>query len=376
MRVAIIGGGSTAHLLGALLTHHGHNVRVLTSRPLYWQHELLLRAGHENIMGRIDVASADPEVVIEGAQVAFLCMPVHQYINSLKVIMPALAKNPECIVGPMYGQGGFDWMIKYEAKRLNVPVPRHFVIGLLPWITRTINYGHESVYYGSNVRNTIATSSPDVFDYLSNRVLDDLGYTQWGCGKFEYVPNILTLTLTVDNQIIHPSRCYTLWTSGLGWETQGEVPYFYRDWDERSSQCLAGVDEDYVRVRATLFRHNPTLESVYNLDWLALQDWTYAEKNTGITSFFRDAESLRYIHTPVMRTQDNKLKLDVEHRFFKDDFAFGLEICAWLADQMKCDVPHISCLIDWYRKEISPLQKAAVCSGVPSSYGMRLEELI
>lgn len=376
MRVAIIGGGSTAHLLGALLTNHGHSVRVLTSRPLLWRHDLLLRAGKEDIIGRIDLASADPNLVIEGAQVAFLCMPVHQYRNSLKAIMPALVRNPECIVGPVYGQGGFDWMIKYEAGRLNVPVPHHFVIGLLPWITRTKNYGHESVYYGSNVRNTIATSSPYVFDYLSKEILDDLGYTQWGCGKFEYVPNILTLTLTVDNQIIHPSRCYSLWTSSVDWKTQEDVPYFYRDWDERSSQCLAGIDEDYVRVRSALSRHSPTFESSYNLDWLALQDWTYAEKNVGITSFFRDAESLRYIHTPVMCTKDNKLKPDVEHRFFKDDFAFGLEICAWLADQLKCHVPHISHLINWYRKEICPLQQMVVCSGAPSSYGMRLEDLI
>lgn len=375
MRVAIIGGGSSAHLLAVLLSGSGHCVRILTSRPAEWSSRLLLQVQDEYMEGAVELCSNDPDVVLKGAQVAFLCMPVHQYGSALKKIMPALVGNG-CIVGAMYGQGGFDWMVRAEARRIGVSVPRYFMLGLLPWIVRTVEYGHKAIYYGSNVINAIATSNIRDYEFLQMNILDDLGYNQWGRGKFERVPNFITLTLTVDNQIIHPSRCHALMTSRKEWREQQDIPLFYRDWDDESSALLSGVDADYSLVRAKLFGLVPSLRNKYDFSWLALQEWAYQEIVTGIRSFFVEAESLRCIRTPIVWGRDGLYGLDVNHRFFKDDFAYGLEICEWFAKMLKCDVPYVSRLMEWYRREIRPLQRVEISSGTPSAYGMTLEDAI
>jgi len=376
MKVAIIGGGGAAHVLSVLLAGRGHDVRILTSKPQLWNRELELETADGVLRGRIAGASDSPSVVLGDAEVAILCMPVHQYPVALKRIMPVLARNRRCIVGTVYGQAGFDWMVKGAARELDTPVPEHFAIGLLPWIARTQEYGRRAISYGPKLRNGIATSSPDVFEFLQQNMLDDFSARYWGCGGFEKVPNFITLTLTVDNQIIHPSRCYALMNETSGWDGAEEVPYFYRDWDDASTEVLKGVDSDFTAIRKALFVRYPELANAYDLDYLALEHWSYGSHNPDIKASFVNSTTLGHIKPPVVRGVDNRLHLDVNHRFFKDDFAYGLEICNWVAEKLHCEVPSVKKLIRWYRERIQPLQGEIIESGVPSRYGLCLDDVM
>ena len=375
MTVAIVGGGASAHLLAVLLSGQGHMVRVLTSRPNDWARELELEVGDEVLRGRIQGASTDYTSTISDADIAFLCMPVHQYPNALNNIADGLRYNSKCIVGAIYGQGGFDWMVQDVCKRHGIPGVRHFAIGLLPWIARTKIYGKRSISYGPKLRNGIATSDIATFEYLQHNILNDLSQSYWGCGKFERVPNFMTVTLTVDNQIIHPARCYALASSGISWKNSDMIPYFYRDWDDYSAGILKGVDDDYTKVRKALFCQFPRLSSKYDLDYLSLEHWSYGSHNPDIKASFVNSTTLAQIKPPTIVSDEHEYVLDVNHRFFKDDFAFGLEICRWFADELKVDVPNVSRLIEWYRKNVQPLQTTLVNSGAPSSYGFSLHDI-
>ena len=373
MNIALIGGGGSAHLLAVLLSVRGHRIRVLTSRPDVWSHTLTLKAAESELTGEIVGATADSTSILDGADVAFLCMPVHQYPNALAHLINGIYKNPHCIIGTVYGQGGFDWMVTHTCKGNGLPVCRHFAIGLLPWIVRVEEYGKKSISYGPKLRNGIACSDDETFAYLQRVLLDDLSYNYWGCGKFEKVPNFITLTLTVDNQIIHPSRCYGLMRESSYWESPSSIPYFYRDFDDFSTEILKGIDTDYTSVRDAYFNRVPRLRNAYDLDYLALEHWSYGSHNPDIRASFVHSETLREIRPPVVLGHDGRFRLDVEHRFFKDDFAYGLQIAQWFARQLNCDVPHIDMLIEWYLSEIQPRQKAILVPGVPTYYGITHE---
>lgn len=375
MNIAIIGGGGAAHLLGALLGNRNHRVRILSSRPEKWKSRIKLVDGENNIYGDIDKVSNDPDEVLHNAHVAVLCMPVHQYPHALGRIMPFLSKNPQCIVGTVYGQGGFDWMVRSIAEKNNLPVPPHFAIGLLPWIVRTLEYGETVVSYGPKLRNGIATSDDATYDFLDKNLLPDFSYSFWNMGHFERVPNFLTLTLTVDNQIIHPSRCYALAINGKPWESLDEIPFFYRDWDDSSADVLRGIDNDYTNVRLALIERCPSLGNKYDLNYLALEHWSYGSHNPDIKASFVNSTTLRYIKPPVVM-EEGKYIIDVNHRFFKDDFAYGLEICQWFADELGVDVPNVENIIKWYRKNVLPKQDEIVDSGVPLKYGFPLSRII
>lgn len=376
MNITLIGGGSTAHLLAAILGNRKHHVRILTSRPAEWGNEITLLSGRNKICGVIDGVSDEPSKVLSEAQIAILCMPVHQYPCALRKIMPFLMEKSNCIVGAVYGQAGFDWMVRGVAQEFGVAVPHHFAIGLLPWITRTLQYGACAISYGPKYRNGIATSDDSTFDILSRSFLPDLSYNIWGTGAFERIPNFLTITLTVDNQIIHPSRCFALASQGAIWTDYEAIPYFYRDWDDYSADVLRGVDSDYTRVRASLCRRFPYLSNDYNMDYLALEHWSYGSHNPDIKASFVNSTTLNSIKPPTVRKDNGQYTLDYNHRFFNDDFAFGLEICQWFANELSVEVPHVKKLIDWYHLEVQPQQKIVISPGTPQLYGFTMDQVV
>lgn len=376
MNVTIVGGGSSAHLLAVLLAGRGHGVTVLTHRPQEWSQNLELEDGDRLLAGRIRAAMDNPVMALTGADLAILCMPVHQYPNALQWIEPGVRQNPACIIGTVYGQAGFDWMIRGLAKQTGTVIENYFAIGLLPWIARTRQYGKRAVSYGPKLRNSIACSSKAVFDRLSQAILDDFSVSYWGVGRFELVPNFITLTLTVDNQIIHPSRCFALMKKIGAWRSQEDIPYFYRDFDDFSAQVLQGVDRDYDVIRRALVARFPACRNAYMLDYLSLEHWSYGSHNPDIRSSFVNSTTLRDIKPPTVRCPDRLWRLDVNHRFFKDDLAYGLDIALWFAEQLDAEVPHIQTIIDWYERDIVPLGGGRVVPATPESYGLTLKEAI
>ena len=359
--VAVIGGGASAHLLSVLLARQGHHVRIFSSRPREWNCNLELELPDGTILhGEVDGISSDANAILDGAGVAFLCMPVHQYPNALDSLMPALSRNKNCIVGSIYGQGGVDWMVNDVCRKAGIDTVRHFAIGLLPWIARTKIYGKRGISYGPKLRNGIACSDDSTYEFLQENLLPDLSYSHWGCGAFERVPNFLTLTLTVDNQIIHPSRCYALAQEFGAWATLDEIPYFYRDFDDLSTEVLKGVDNDYSLVRKAIADKVPNFDNPYNLNYLDLEHWSYGSNNPDIKSSFVNSSTLKAIKPPTVKCNDGRWRLNPDHRFFMDDFSYGLEICKWFADKLNCSVPYVERLIGWYEKEILPCQKERV----------------
>lgn len=356
-RLVICGGGSSAHTLIPLLKDSIFKVSLYTSRPQQWSHTIDLE-WHDpsgkvlgNYSGEIDVISSDPSEIIPDADYVMFCMPVHRYRVALNEIAPFINKNKTVFIGTVYGQGGWNWMIDEIKNKYCLENIVPFAFGLIPWICRIIEYGHKGVTYGCKAANYAAVYPKHFFNQIDEELLEPICYRWFGKGKVEQSDNFLSLSLSVDNQIIHTSRCLGLYkTCGPTWKNKEDVPWFYRDYDELSAQLLSKLDDDYEKIRNQIKLMYPEKDYRYMLDYLALERFSYQSKNTDIRESFVTSQTLVSIGTPIVQNKDGLWEVDRDHRFFLDDIYYGNMIAKWMAEQLGISTPTIDEILQWAQK--------------------------
>ncbi len=355
--VTIVGGGASAHVLIPFLASAGHRVQVLTRRPDDWSEEveLQLQSIDEELLqtftGRLARVSNDPAEVIPESDVVVLCMPVNTYRPALHGLAPHLRRDREVFVGTIYGQAGFNWMVGEITQKHELDNVTTFAVGLIPWICRVIEYGRVGVTYGCKEINVAAVAPRDRFEALNDFFLEAICERWLGKGAFSQSDNFLSLTLSVDNQIIHPARCLGLYRRyGGKWPTKDDIPYFYRDFDELSADLMRDLDADYTKVRDGLRQRFPDRDFPYMLDYLGLERLSYQSENTDIRESFTTSKTLGAIKPPTRQLDSGEWEIDTDHRFFTDDVSYGVCIAKWLAEQMDLEVPTIDAIIEWVQE--------------------------
>ena len=397
-QLVICGGGNSAHALVPLLSKSIFEVSVLTSRPKAWSKtidlEYVLPNGDiaQSIQGKIKLTTNDPVKCIPKADYIVLCMPVHKYRVALHNVAPFIDRNKTVVIGTMYGQGGFNWMVDEIKKQYHLHNIISFAFGLIPWVCRTAEYGHKGVTYGFKAINAAAVYPQDKFNQLDDEFFEPICYKWFNVGKTEKLGTFLSITLAVDNQIIHPTRCYALSKKNpYGWHSLTEVPMFYRDYDQYSADCLSALDEDYTKVRNRLKKMFPGKDWHYMLNYLDLDRYTNQYEPEDIVDSFVSSPKLRSIGTPVVADDNGSVNIDINSRFFMDDIYYGICITKWIAEQWDIEVPMIDDILRWVQeirdeRIISDdnrlvLDSIDLCSpmksGIPFYYGItRIEDII
>ena len=161
------------------------------------------------------------------------------------------------------------------------------------------------------------------------------------------------------------------------------MPFFYKDFDDLSADCLKRLDADYSTVRNAIRKHFPDRPFKYMLDYLSLERLVYKTGSSDIKSSFTESETLGKIKTPVRHLEDGTYQIDEFCRFFTDDIPYGLLITKWIAEQLGEKTPFIDEIINWcqdLRSErfLTADNKVdlAAClagdhtTGIPPSYGV------
>lgn len=397
-QLVICGGGSSAHALIPFLKDSVFDVSIYTSRPEKWHHQIDLEwqdpAGKVlgKYSGELKKASNNPKELIPHADYIVFCMPVHKYRVCLHEIAPYINKNKIVCVGTMYGQAGFNWMVDEIKRQQSLENIVTFAFGLLPWICRIIEYGHVGVTYGPKAVNYAACYPQSYFNQLNEELFESICFKWFGKGHTEQSDNFLSLTLSVDNQIIHTSRCYGLYkVYGQSWKKKEDVPLFYRDYDDVSAEMLVALDSDYGKIRNRIKEMYPSKSFSYMLDYLALERFSYQSDNTDVKESFVNSETLALIETPVVQDKDGLWKIDKDHRFFLDDIYYGVCVAKWIAEQLGIDTPTIDGVLRWaqfVRKEriidddnMLVINSVDLCtpykSGLPCYYGYKaLDDIV
>ena len=390
--LVIVGGGNSAHVLIPLLSDTDFNITMLTFRPNDWSHtiELEYRNPNDEVLktfsGEIDTITNNSQLCIPGADYIILCMPVYQYRAALHRLAPHINRNKQVVIGTVYGQGGFNWMMEEILHEYHLSNLVYFAFGLIPWVCRTKEYGHTGITYGVKARNAAAVYPHEYFAQINKEFFTPICYDWFKTGAVEQLDNFISITLSVDNQIIHPTRCFAICQEyGGKWERIEDVPLFYKDNDTFSAQCLADLDNDYSKVRDRIKQLYPDKDFHYMLNYLALEHLSYKSSSSDIVDSFVNSPTLQAIHTPVIRDNEGFYVVDKDGRFFMDDIYYGIAIVKWMAELLLIDVPMIDKLLHWAQelrgeKIISEDNhlllnngdiSAPMKSGVPSVYGKK-----
>jgi len=370
-------------------------VNLLTRRPGEWSDKVTCEITdmdnkvNKTIEGCIEKKSNSPNDVIPQATIIIFCMPVHTQREVLERIGPFIDRSKANIfIGTIYGQAGFNWMIHEMEKEHNLTNVVCFAIGLIPWICRTLEYGSRAANYGGKKVNIVAVSPKHKFRELNELFLDAISFNVLGEGKFVQACSFLSLTLSVDNQIIHPSRCYGLWkTSGGKWPTVDDVPMFYRHFDDISAHNLERMDMDYSAIRTAVKKFFPDRPFTYMLSYMDLERLTHTSDNTDIKLSFRNSKQLGLIKTPTILGEQGEQELDINCRFFTDDIPYGLLVAKWVAEKLDVPTPFVDEVIRWAqslrnehwldhdgRLDMTYCLEHKTMSGIPPSYGIETIE--
>lgn len=396
--IVIVGGGNSAHVLIPLLSKTDFDITILTSRPNEWSYSIELEYQNTEgeilyiFKGEIKTISDNPKDCIPDADYIVLCMPVHKYREALHRIASYINPSKQVVIGTVYGQGGFNWMIKEIQHEYRLSKLIYFAFGLIPWVCRTKEYGHIGITYGVKTRNAAVVYPKEHFDRINNEFFDPICYRWFKTGKVEQLDNFISITLSVDNQIIHPTRCYAICKEyGGTWKHTEDVPRFYKDYDAFSAQCLADLDADYSKVRNRIKQLYPDKDFHYMLNYLDLEHYTYNSASVDIVDSFVNSPTLQAIATPVIEDDHGNLIIDKDGRFFMDDIYYGIAIVKWMAELLGLDVPMIDKLLHWAQefrgeKVISADNKllldsldlnTPMKSGIPYYYGrMTISDIV
>jgi len=228
--ITVIGGGNSTHVLIPLLSKADIKVNLLTRKPERWSKNIsldyTLPSGElvDNIQGKINKISDMPEDVIPESDIIILCMPVHTYRLALDRIAPYINPQNKIFIGTVFGQAGFNWMIDEIADKYSLSNIAMFAFGLIPWICRTNKYGESGIVYGAKPINIAAVKPYSDFKELNDILFDKVVNRWFKDGVFKQADNFISLTLSLDNQIIHTSRLYGLYleTGGV-WNKKEDV---------------------------------------------------------------------------------------------------------------------------------------------------------
>ncbi len=387
--ITVVGGGNSSITLISLLTRAGHKVNLLTRSPEKWSKnvsmELINPDGSlkEIVKGVLNKISSRPSEVIPDSEIIVLSLPVSKYRLVLHSIAPFFHKNRVTYLGTIYGQGGFNWMVDEIITKFELKNIIYFSSGLIPWITRLKEYGKTGMNFGSKSVNIVAVQPKGQFSELNDLILDDLCYSYFGKGKYQQAENFISLTLSVDNQIIHLSRLLGLHeVYGDFWKHQNDVPFFYRDYDDHSADLLEKLDSDYTMIRQAIEKLFPSKSFKYMLNYLDLERLSYSSASTNIKESFINSKTLNQITTPVVKIADGLWTFDKNHRFFTDDLFYGVAIAKWIAQKLYINTPTIDKIIEWAQSLINVkiMEKGILLDidnssnknfqyGLPSTYG-------
>ena len=391
-QLVICGGGNTAHTLIPLLKDSLFEVSIYTSKPEQWAKTIELEWHNSlgQMMGKysgdLKKASNDPQELFPSADYVVFCMPVHKYRVALHEIAPYLNKDKIVIVGTIYGQGNWKWMVDEIRQEYGLTNLVAFSFGLVPWISRLVEYGHKGLTYGCMTENYAAVDPKSYFNQIDQEFFEQISYKWFGKGKVDQSDNFISLALSVDNQIIHTARCYGMHKQyGRTWARKEDVPMFYRSFDDISAKIMEGLDRDYSKIRETIKFRYPKKNFKHMVDYLTLEYFSHKYWSKDVKDSILSSQTLHSITTPVIQNAQGTWEINENHRFFLDDIYYGNCIAKWMAEQLDIETPTIDEILRWaqlVRGERflsddnrlildSPDLAQPFKTGVPSEYGFK-----
>lgn len=319
--IAVIGGGNLGHLIGAIYGS-GHPVRILSSKAPETPTWHGLRAyGHMNSYGGAEFSS-NPEAVIDGASMIFVTVPSDMREAALLKIRDFIKPGARIVAIPAVG-GWFE-VANRVLDGLDVSIE-----GLrdIPFICDQTDFGKSVRFVGE--KDSIFAAPRQVSTY-------------WGMFFGIKCLPVTTddILLTPANPIIHPGNLYGMFDKGRR-DIIPVRPRFYEDMSVISGDWIDNLDRDIRAIRKAKGMDRFTI-----FDWFEQNYGSIVKDKTNLSMMFRTNPAYAGVMSPLREVQGG-WSLKSDHRVFKEDIPFGLEILKREATQFDVSVPHIDEVLVW-----------------------------
>ncbi len=327
--VCIVGGGSLGHVTAGWLAHEGNDVTVLTRRPGLWaDHLTLVTLDGDEFSTPLARVTSKAEEAIPEADVVLLTVPGNAIRSELEAIAPWL--RPETFVGGVFCSSGFF----FEAKEVLPAEARLWGFQRVPFIARTLEYGHSGQLRGfrSQFNVAIENVSPRERETFAAWIAEAFG------APVNICTNYLEASITNSNPILHTSRLYSLFKDWTPDTRSDHNILFYEEWSDKSSELLIAMDTELFRLIDSL-PVNPR----YLTPLLEYYESTDA---SSLTRKLASIEGFKGIGSPMI-ADERGWKPDYTSRYFTEDFGYSLRHIVELARQYSVDIPVITRVFDW-----------------------------
>lgn len=154
--------------------------------------------------------------------------------------------------------------------------------------------------------------------------------------------NYLTVALTPSNPILHTARLYSIFKDAAADARLSGMIKFYGEWSDESSRILLDMDAELQSI-CRCFK-NIDLSGVIPLSVHYESDSVEA-----LTQKIRSIKSWHNLDSPVKR-MDGHYFIDLESRYFQEDFSFGLSILKAYAQIVGVATPTMDKVLCWYQR--------------------------
>ena len=332
MKITIVGGGNIGTQFAVHCAEKGHEVIVFTSTPsLFCKHlNIVDETGTTTHEGDILFATADPEEAFRKAELIIVTMPATLMKSIAEKIF--LHTNQGTMIGVVPGNGGSECAFRKCIERGNV----FFGIERVPAIARLVQKGKtvKSTGYRDELHvAALPRINAERCAKIVGSIFDRNTLT---------IPNFLNLTMTPSNPILHTTRLRTIfknWGKGVKYK---EVPLFYEEWDNESSELLFLCDEEVQQICRAL----PELELQFVK---SLRIHYESPTIEAMTQKISSIKAFKGLTTPVIEVEGGLIP-DLHSRYFTADFSYGLTIIQQIAEFAGVKTPNIDATMDWYKK--------------------------
>ena len=326
MRIAILGSGHIGHALGALLGSRPEFQVKLWGRKVRTRTSLVLRCVGSQSVYAIGRVLTEPALrkAVDGADMVVLAVPAHVR----KLILSRIAGQLRCclVLVAWEGMGRFAETIG----DLGISVPACVGLQRSPIVCRTEMRWRSVEMIG--VRSMVVAATVDPAASLDAERLMSAVFPF----RFTFAPSYHCVSLSPANPLIHPARLYSLarcrrrLTHSLR---------FYADWDDDASEVLLALHNELARLRDRL---RLPVEFVRTL-----ADRSLPPTPARLTHEIRSERGLTSIQVPLCNGPSG-LRLNFNHRFFREDIGEGLQYIVSAAKQAGASMPVSDRIRRWY----------------------------
>lgn len=262
------------------------------------------------------------ENVIKEADVVLFCLPSHLRINYLQKFKTYFNKNS--IYGGIPGTSGFN----EEIEKIIGKNSKIFSMQRVPYISRCIeNYKLVTSYRKDEI--FIACN----FDRLDcSNIFESLFEI-----KINYLESFDNVNLSNSNPLLHTSRIYSLLRNKKPPFLISKDLKFYEDWNQEASDILLMMDAEFIEVTKKIGLKNIIdLQTHYGV--IGSKNLTYKIKNINAFKGILFPGKFDNMHCMI----------DLNSRYFKEDFEHGLMYLKNKADLYGVQTPIINEVLEFY----------------------------